>query len=450
MPDATLFHGIAVVIDDEINDPGSGIRAIQTQIETENCFVIGLTDIPDDPAKLGNLRAASFFVVDWNLNAVPLGEGLGAGAAFIPSELKKANAIRVIDFLKKLKDVRFAPVFIFTGGSVDEVETFLKKYPDLWDDKNPSHIFVKTKAEVRERGVFNVLADALRETPSAYVLKVWERQYDQAKNELFLDFYTNSVVWPLILWKTFEDDGVPPSVELGNLIGRNLLSRMTPFKFDLSSFGGELLKNLEADQENYRQTLVKVLEGEIFLPLHRLHSDSIAPGDVFKDGKHYLVNIRPDCDCIARSGEAQDSIELYLLEGSKLSSGQVNYDSDHGLIRERDTETIIFPINNGSTVSFRFKTLLVRTWGDYKAKRIGRLLPPFLTRLQQRYSAYSQRPGLTRVPKAALGLLPDSQIGEEEKPTHAASVEDTGRVTTGVAPGRFVGFVECLKRLFKN
>jgi hypothetical protein len=70
--------------------------------------------------------------------------------------------------------------------------------------------------------------------------------------------------------------------------------------------------------------------------------------------------------------------------------------------------------------------------------------------LQQRYSAYSQRPGLTRVPKAALGLLPDSQIGEEEKPTHAASVEDTGRVTTGVAPGRFVGFVECLKRLFKN
>src|ERR1700733_3914464 len=131
MPDATLFHGIAVVIDDEINDPGSGIRAIQTQIETENCFVIGLTDIPDDPAKLGNLRAASFFVVDWNLNAIPLGEGLGAGAASIPSELKKANAVRVIDFLKKLKDVRFAPVFIFTGGSVDEVETFLKKYPDL-------------------------------------------------------------------------------------------------------------------------------------------------------------------------------------------------------------------------------------------------------------------------------------------------------------------------------
>jgi len=402
MPDPTLFHGVAVVIDDEINDAGSGIRAIQRQIEVENCFVIGFTDIPD-PAKLRNLRAASFFVVDWNLYAIPLEGGLGAGSASIPRGLKKENARRVIEFLKSLKDVRFAPVFIFTGGAVEEVEGHLRKHPDLWDGERPSHIFIKTKDEVRERGVFNVLTDALRDAPSSYVLKVWERQSDQAKNELFLDFYTNSVVWPLILWKTFEDDGVPPSVELGNLIGRNLLSRMTPFEFELASFGDDYLKNLEADRENYRNILLKVLEGQTFLPSHRLHSDSIAPGDVFKDGKdRYFVNVRPDCDCIARGEIAQDSVELYLLEGSKLSSGQIHYDPEYGALRERDTETIIFPINNGVPISFRFKALSSRTWGEYKGKRIGRILPPFLTRLQQRYSAYLQRPGLTRVPEAAL------------------------------------------------
>lgn len=403
MSDPTLFHGIAVVIDDEIADQNSGIRAIQSQIEQEGCSVIGMPDIPGG-AKLGNLKSASFFVVDWNLYAAPLGEDIGVGASIIPAGLKRENARRVIEFLKNLKQVRFAPVFIFTAGPTDEVISLLKKHGDLYAENAPSHIFVKTKAEVLDKGVFNILAESLQQTPSAYVLKEWERQYEQAKNKLFIDFYGNSVLWPLILWKTFQDDGVPPSVELGTLIGRNLLSRMTPFMFDLSSFDSTLLDTLQGDRENYRAILIKVLEGERFLPGDQLHMESAAPGDVFKDGKHYWVNIRPDCDCVARNSAEQDAIQLYLLEGSKLSSGQVKYDEAHGLLVERDTETIMFPMNNGATVSFRFKDLQIRSWGEIKAKRIGRLLAPFLTRLQQRYSAYLQRPGLTRVPEAVLDL----------------------------------------------
>ena len=40
MPDATLFHGIAVVIDDEIDVTGTGIRIIKTQIEAAGCHVV--------------------------------------------------------------------------------------------------------------------------------------------------------------------------------------------------------------------------------------------------------------------------------------------------------------------------------------------------------------------------------------------------------------------------
>jgi len=43
---------------------------------------------------------------------------------------------------------------------------------------------------------------------------------------------------------------------------------------------------------------------------------------------------------------------------------------------------------------------------DAMEHRIGRLLPPYLTRLQQRYSAYLQRPGLSRIPRAALPVIP--------------------------------------------
>ena len=75
MPDSNLFHGIAVVIDDQILDPQSGIGKIQDQIKSEGCHIVGMEDLPD-AVQLNNLRAASFFVVDWNLAATTLGDNL--------------------------------------------------------------------------------------------------------------------------------------------------------------------------------------------------------------------------------------------------------------------------------------------------------------------------------------------------------------------------------------
>ena len=41
-------------------------------------------------------------------------------------------------------------------------------------------------------------------------------------------------------------------------------------------------------------------------------------------------------------------------------------------------------------------------WGDWKNKRIGRLIPPYSTRLQQRFGAFIQRIGLARIPAQAV------------------------------------------------
>jgi hypothetical protein len=438
MPDSTLFDGIAVVIDDQILDEKSGIWTIETQIKDQGCHVIAMQDLPD-AAQLRNLRSVSFFVVDWNLTATPIGDELGAGTSLIPKGLWKANAARIVEFLEELKKIRFAPVFIFTDQSVETVINYLKKHNDLYDESGPSHIFVKSKAEVIDSGVFNVLSDHLKSAPSAYVLKTWEREYERAKNALFLDFYNKSVYWPLLLWKTFEDDHVPPSIELGNLIGRNLLSRMTPFEFDLGAFQDSLAL-LTKDKDNYRKLLLQVLEGERFLPKDQLHATSVAPGDVFKVKDHYFINVRPDCDCIGRDSNEQDAVDLYLLEGSKLTKGQVEraYIAEYGVLRETDSLCIIFAMKDGVTVSFAFKTLTIGTWGEWKEKRIGRLLPPFLTRLQQRYSDYLRRPGLTRIPEQAVDLsmkevgsadssVSQDNIGPTQAPAESSVAEGAAR-----------------------
>ncbi|MEX2115242.1 MAG: hypothetical protein WEB37_00025 [Bacteroidota bacterium] len=400
MPEPSLFHGIAVLIDDEIDDPGAGIRQIQTQIEAAGCHVVPMSKLPES-GSIASLREVAFFVLDWNLYGRSLRGAEGESPVAAPTGLKRQNAAKAIEFLKKLKEVCVAPVFIFTNEEVSEVEDLLKNHADLYGEDDPSHILVKSKGDVMQAGVFDVLSTWMKKAPSVYVLKKWERAYASAKNELFLDFYAKSVQWPLVLWKTYQDDNLSASAELGSVIGRNLLSRMTPFDFDLGPFDGAL-QALEADEGKSRAAVLKVLEGERFLPKNRLHGDSVAPGDVFKRGGNFYVNIRPDCDCIARDGITQ--VKVYLLKGSKITNAKVleRANSKYGTISESDTESVVFGMTGGTTVSFQFGTLIIEESGGWMVDRIGRLLPPYLTRLQQRYSAYLQRPGLSRIPKAAL------------------------------------------------
>jgi hypothetical protein len=414
MADPSLFHGIAVVIDDEIANAKSNIRTIQKQIESEGCHVVALADLPE-ARQLANLRVASFFVVDWKLYGAALAESGEVAAVAIPEGLREQKAAEMIQFLKNLRLVRCAPVFIFTNEPTTSIEERLKEHPDLYDENDPSHILVVSKEEVLAKGVLAVLSEWLDKAPSAYVLKRWETEYERAKNALFVDFYTRSTWWPLLLWNTFVEDRVPPSVELGALIGRNLLSRMMPFDFDLARYEAAFKESLR-EEAKYRQVLLKVLEGERFLPKEQLHANSIAAGDLFRDGKKYYVNIRPDCDCVARNGEGLDEVELYVLRACKLTTSKVErlYNRKYKRMNESDAEVVIYPVYDGVGFSVQFKELSVQPWRALKEKRIGRLLPPTVTRLQQRYAAYLQRPGMTPLPEAAV---PIKAASEEVSPT---------------------------------
>ena len=69
---------------------------------------------------------------------------------------------------------------------------------------------------------------------------------------------------------------------------------------------------------------------------------------------------------------------------------------------ESDSNTIIFSMLEGRSYDFRFKDLVIENWGQLKDKRIGRLLPPYITRLHQRYAYYLHRPGLPRIPEGVI------------------------------------------------
>jgi len=107
---------------------------------------------------------------------------------------------------------------------------------------------------------------------------------------------------------------------------------------------------------------------------------------------------------------------MHLLGGREYPDALTGVDPKFGLVHERDNEGIVVAMFEGKHVRFGFANdLKVQEWNaTWKAKRIGRLLPPFLTRLLERYASYAHRPGIPRVPSA---LVPaPAQVTEAPAP----------------------------------
>ena len=149
MSDATLFHGIAVIIDDQINDPTASIMEIRKAIEKEGCHVVPLAALPNEES-VANLREVAFFVLDWKLWGMALKELGGGEEVEAPAGMVAAYEESNFKFLRDLKKVRFAPVFIFTDEDVDHIKEKLRQHKDLYDENDPSHILVMKKGEVSQ------------------------------------------------------------------------------------------------------------------------------------------------------------------------------------------------------------------------------------------------------------------------------------------------------------
>jgi len=182
---------------------------------------------------------------------------------------------------------------------------------------------------------------------------------------------------------------------------------MDRISLDLSRFVGDIDSKHQSNPQEYEHTLKRVLEGERVLEAKRLDADSSAPGDFFQRQEataSIYINVRPECDAIKRAGRSMP--ELYLLKGQLIDQSRIDINADHGQILDRDDQFTVYAMFNGATYRFGFKDLTIKSWDDMAAHRKGRLLPPFATRLQQKYAAYLQRSGLPAIPRV-LRSAPD-------------------------------------------
>lgn len=312
-----------------------------------------------------------------------------------------------IDFIKQFNTVCFAPIFIFSKLNPDTIKQKLSQ-EGLYDNTKSNHIFVEYKSNLNQsRTLFSKIKKWITTTPSIYALKEWEKSLSQAKCDLFRDFYNINPNWPKVLQQTFTTDGIDENHELGALIYKNLIARITPTKFD-DKILNKNIKNVSKDD------LRKILECERYLKKEKL-SNSPATGDIFaipnaqNNELQYFVNIRPDCDII----RGNNNVELYCLKGRVVDEKSIDTNNWKGNFNEKINHAFISFIDDGKIIEFFFRDIKIKHWKDVKKNnqvietgiqnnRIGRLLPPYITRLQQKYSFYLQRQGLPAIPEKAI------------------------------------------------
>lgn len=393
-----LAEGIAVVIDDEIGKQGGSakINNIIKTIELNNFPCVKYTEIPDLDV-INHFHGISFIVLDWIFKSSELTDENTMHGVTIPDSISESSKEDLIKFIKEIKNKCFSPIFIFTSEAISEVEDILKAN-DLIIEGKPNFIIVKNKSDFDGQELFDYIDNWIKKTPSVYVLNEWEKEYSRAKSNLFNDFYDMSSSWPIVLWSNYSDDGVNQSIGLGDVISRNLHTRMSPFEFDETVFNSD---KSTIDAKEIR----RVLSGEKFISNEGLHDTAISTGDIFRIKGKYYINIRPECDCIPgrHPGEQTlDEVGLYLLKADKFTPGVNNFNKDFGSFTEQDSNAKVSFVKPDLSLEFKFKILKIEKWGDIKNKRLGRLLAPYITRIQQRYSHYLQRQALSRVPSAAL------------------------------------------------
>ncbi|MDR2407606.1 MAG: hypothetical protein LBE13_05800 [Bacteroidales bacterium] len=332
----------------------------------------------------------SFLILDWQLFSIMPGIDTHG--------LQEQNDSDNINFLIQFSKECFCPIFIFTNESVDDIVLKLSE-KGLYNESGPNRIFIKNKVDVVEVDLFREITKWMKSTPFMYVLKQWQYEYDKARSCFFNEFQTLNPYWPLVMWKTYKNDGIDPSVEIGDLVTRNLYARMSPFHFDGSIFGKQY--------PGINKTELRlILQGERYVGKEYLQKDDKQPGDLFKekdmdDNPIYWLNIRARCDLVRDSNP-----DLYCLKGTIIDESLINSDKGpkflEGQFIERVDNAIIAFIDEGVIVEFLLHDLEKFKWNDKKENRIGRIFPPYINKIQQKYVAYLERQGLPRIPKDVI------------------------------------------------
>ena len=292
-----------------------------------------------------------------------------------------------------------------------------------------------------EEQLFQCIEEWLKKMPSIYAMKQWDRVFQTTKNCMFKEWYHYAPEWVSVIWNMLKEDSREVQDEFGEFLTRNVVNRIPAFCFEEALF--------ELEGRSSIEELRKVIERERYIEYSENTPEQAYTGDLFKDSKYYYLNIRAQCDLSRRD----DTVNLYLIKGKALkdkdiitedihfvSEGQLKFPNktysleeiqrmcssasdeengsteelqqlnrqfrkyrnlvffNRGELLERKPEIILACVDDGKIIKFEID-LMVKPFSELKDKRIGRVLPPYITRIQQKCAQHIVREGTMPIPR---------------------------------------------------
>ena len=386
------------------DDDGDAINNIVRQLEEANIPLVKYTAIPS-PDVINNFGQVAFLLLDWKLL---LEESLIAEQTSDPSPVQTGDTQQQkeleenLSFIEEFHKICFAPVLLFTNEGIDTIKQQLVGR-NLYRGDKTDFIFIQRKVELKSvKGGKNVVVETVskwvQSTPVTHLVSEWNRSLFSAQSKMFHDFWQTGHDWPQILWSAYEGDHSEPSRELTELLGKNLLSRIT------CSFDQTLFETPASQSSNSDADVIRVLEGASFIGNNSLDVKN-GCGDLFllekpddtkeEDFFPYLLLISCDCD-ITQNSAPQDNYLVLVGKPVPLTEGL----HKKGGVVENPGSHYAFPIHGAKCIRFDFKKH--RTYEPntlQSLNRVGRITPPLLTVIRQRYAQWIQREGLPAMPK---------------------------------------------------
>ena len=439
-----LLDGIAVFIDDEINDAFSSAGKLKQQIEEKNIPLIARDKIPDNISDfIKHLYGVSFIILDWKFSQIT--DPQIAEEVHLPDDV---NSGATVEMLKGLLTATYCPIFIL---SQEDVATIKRELDELKITSNGMHprIFVNSKNDLLDGKLFSSLNEWIDKEPVTYVLKTWENAAKEAKLGMFSHLEKKNNSWPKILWKSFENDDADPAVELTHTLSTIFANRL---QFSCSFVPSHFTEGTNGGVKN---DIRNVLEEARFLPVQT--NTKPAPGDLFEHTENgqtvYFLNFRAQCSTLhdpkpklyCVKGVPFDDTSIYCVQGKVLAEDTLGKNADivfcQGEFRTKK-HIILLPFVHGNKILqfdcrkieiLKFKqedaslyTSITYKDPDLKGKdkdktitiqkgsRIGRVLPPYINHIQQIISSYIVREGLPAIPDEAIAVStpPPSPSGE--------------------------------------
>lgn len=404
-----LIRGVGVIIDDQVFSDSSGdeIIDVRKKLEAKHIPLLCYETLPTE--KIPHFGNVSFIILDWNLMAS--GDG---------TETAQVSSDPIFDFLGEVKKITDAPVFIISNQGNASIIAELKAKMLCSEDSSENWIFVKDKSALRtpEDALVRTIDGWLKKAPSLYVHKKMAKMLREATVKVFHDFTELETRWPSILLSEYSKDGVDGNEALTATMLRNIEARMPKPEYKTSICGRS------PAVVGTGLSIAKVLAAERFVPVSELQDSQFCTGDLYFKEDLYFLNIRAQCDLLR--GDT-DSLQLYCITGklAEFGSPDVSYSAVMGQFVDKVHFATLAGALVQKVLQFDFRTLSLHSAESLRTYKIGRLLPPFITQIQQRFAFYFHRQGVPRTPEC---LIPTPVINELIHPVEESVALEGPRV----------------------